>query len=60
MPPEYGGWNNTHRLSTIEDADLIIVVRDGRIAETGTHRSLLEQGGFYKKLFDSQFNVIGD
>ena len=49
-----------HRLSTIEDADLIIVVRDGRIAETGTHRSLLEQGGFYKKLFDSQFNVIGD
>ncbi len=49
-----------HRLSTVEDADLIIVVRDGRIAETGTHSSLLEGNGFYRQLYDSQFSVIGD
>ena len=46
-----------HRLSTIVDADLILVLRDGRIVEQGTHRSLLEQGGFYKELFDSQYAI---
>lgn len=44
-----------HRLSTIRDCDLILVMRDGRIVETGTHESLLEAGGFYRELYDSQF-----
>ena len=46
-----------HRLSTIVDADLILVLRDGRIVEQGTHRSLLEQKGFYEELFRSQYAV---
>lgn len=49
-----------HRLSTVEDADLIIVVKDGNIEETGTHESLLADNGFYRHLYDSQFSVIGD
>ncbi len=44
-----------HRLSTIREADQILVMRDGRIVEQGTHDSLLEQGGFYAKLYRSQF-----
>lgn len=44
-----------HRLSTIRNADLIIVMRDGTIAEMGDHHSLMERGGFYKMLYDSQF-----
>ena len=44
-----------HRLSTIKDADLILVVRDGSVAECGTHTSLLECGGFYATLYNSQF-----
>jgi ATP-binding cassette subfamily B multidrug efflux pump len=44
-----------HRLSTIRDADLIIVMRDGTIAELGNHKELLERGGFYAKLYNSQF-----
>jgi len=44
-----------HRLSTIASADLILVLDKGRIIETGTHRKLLEKGGFYKKLYESQF-----
>jgi len=44
-----------HRLSTIRDADVILVMRDGRIIEQGDHRTLLEKGGFYAELYNSQF-----
>mgnify|MGYP005789760053 FL=1 len=44
-----------HRLSTIVGADLILVVRGGNIVESGTHTSLLEQGGFYASLYGAQF-----
>ncbi|MEG1104379.1 MAG: ABC transporter ATP-binding protein [Oscillospiraceae bacterium] len=44
-----------HRLSTIRDADLILVMRDGDIVETGTHQSLLDAKGFYAELYQSQF-----
>lgn len=44
-----------HRLSTIRDADLILVMRDGDIVEQGTHEELLEKGGFYKELYQAQF-----
>lgn len=44
-----------HRLSTIREADVILVMKDGNIIEQGTHEELLEQGGFYKKLYESQF-----
>lgn len=44
-----------HRLSTIKDADLILVLKDGDIIESGTHKGLLEKGGFYAELYNSQF-----
>ncbi len=44
-----------HRLSTIRNADLILVMKDGDIVEQGTHRQLLEQGGFYAGLYNAQF-----
>ena len=44
-----------HRLSTIRNADLILVMRNGSIIEQGTHDGLLARGGFYKELYDSQF-----
>jgi ATP-binding cassette subfamily B protein len=44
-----------HRLSTIKHADLILVMRDGGIAESGTHAELLAKGGFYAELYNSQF-----
>ncbi|TCN01384.1 ATP-binding cassette subfamily B protein [Paenibacillus sp. BK033] len=44
-----------HRLSTIRDADLILVMNQGSIIEQGTHEELLEQGGFYADLYNSQF-----
>ena len=44
-----------HRLSTIRDADLILVMQNGTIIEQGKHRELLEQKGFYEKLYNSQF-----
>lgn len=44
-----------HRLSTIREADMILVMKDGQIIEQGDHESLLKQGGFYKYLYNSQF-----
>lgn len=44
-----------HRLSTIRDADLILVMKDGDIVEQGNHEDLLEKGGFYSSLYNSQF-----
>ena len=44
-----------HRLSTIRDADLILVMKDGDIVEQGNHEELLEKGGFYSRLYNSQF-----
>ncbi|ADL08408.1 ABC transporter ATP-binding protein [Thermosediminibacter oceani] len=44
-----------HRLSTIKDADIILVVNNGKIIEKGTHKELLDRGGFYAELYKSQF-----
>ena len=49
-----------HRLSTILKADEILVVRDGRIAEQGTHEELLAKGGTYRELYETQFRKILD
>ena len=46
-----------HRLSTIQNADMILVMKDGHIIERGTHTSLLQKGGFYSELYNSQFSV---
>lgn len=45
-----------HRLSTVQEADLILVMKDGQIIEQGNHDSLLQKNGFYAKLFKSQFS----
>lgn len=45
-----------HRLSTIRSADLILVMRDGKIIEQGTHETLMKQNGFYSELYNSQFS----
>jgi ATP-binding cassette subfamily B protein len=47
-----------HRLSTIRNADLILVMKQGDIVEQGTHDELLERGGFYAELHNSQFDVV--
>ena len=44
-----------HRLSTIREADIILVMKDGNIIEKGSHKELLKQGGFYTELYNSQF-----
>ena len=44
-----------HRLSTIKNADLILVMRDGDVIESGTHEELMQRGGFYADLYNSQF-----
>ena len=49
-----------HRLSTIKNADLILVMNEGDIVEQGTHDELLKKGGFYSKLYNSQFEVEED
>jgi len=46
-----------HRLSTVQKADVIIVLEKGKIIESGTHSSLMERNSLYKKLYDLQFNV---
>ncbi len=47
-----------HRLSTIQEADVILVMRDGHIIEQGNHETLLQQNGFYAKLYQSQFAQV--
>lgn len=47
-----------HRLSTIKEADRILVMRDGKIIEQGSHEELLEKKGFYAELYNSQFAVV--
>ncbi len=44
-----------HRLSTIKNADIILVMKDGDIIEQGNHEQLLAAGGFYANLYNSQF-----
>lgn len=46
-----------HRLSTVRDADCILVMNDGKVAEHGTHEELLKLNGFYAKLYNSQFSA---
>ncbi len=45
-----------HRLSTVRNADCILVVRDGQVVEQGRHEELMEQGGFYARLYQAQFS----
>ncbi|MEG2118047.1 MAG: ABC transporter ATP-binding protein, partial [Clostridia bacterium] len=47
-----------HRLSTIKNADIILVMKDGNIIEQGNHTELIAKGGFYNKLYNSQFETV--
>ena len=44
-----------HRLTTVESADTIVVMKDGRIADSGSHKDLLKKNGVYKRLYKKQF-----
>ena len=44
-----------HRLSTIQNANVILVMNDGNVIEQGTHEELIRKNGFYTKLYNSQF-----
>ena len=46
-----------HRLSTIQNADVILVMKDGHIIEQGSHKELLAKNGFYANLYQSQFAI---
>ena len=46
-----------HRLSTIREADIILVMKDGNMIEQGNHETLLAQNGFYANLYQSQFSI---
>jgi ATP-binding cassette subfamily B protein len=46
-----------HRLSTIKNADLILVMKDGNVIESGNHEELLAKQGFYSKLYESGINT---
>jgi ATP-binding cassette subfamily B protein len=46
-----------HRLSTIKEADVILVMKDGHVIEQGDHKTLLSRGGFYAELWGSQFDT---
>ncbi|MCL7452566.1 MAG: thiol reductant ABC exporter subunit CydC [Anaerolineae bacterium] len=50
----------THRLAGLEPTDQVLVLRQGRIAERGRHEDLLEQGGFYRRMWDLQHQVLAD
>ncbi len=45
------------RISTIKNADLILVMKEGDVIESGTHEELLKKGGFYAELYNSQFEA---
>ncbi len=49
-----------HRLSTVRDADVILVMRDGTVIEQGSHDELIAKGGFYRELYYSQFAGVGE
>lgn len=51
------GFILAHRLSTIRNADLILVMKDGAVVENGIHEQLLSQNGIYAELYNSQFDI---
>jgi ABC-type antimicrobial peptide transport system ATPase subunit len=59
-PPALKQADSVCRLSTIRDADLILVINNGDVVEQGTHEELLAMKGFYEGLYNSQFDTIDD